>query len=141
MAAPHLATAAMGAVLVLAILWATHEGAVSSPSVLGEVRGSVRHVVDGDSLYIQGYDPQIRLWGVDAPERDEPGFSGATETLKRLALRKEITCQRVDTDRYERTVARCFLDDGREINEEMIASGTADEYHRFSKGFYANQSD
>ena len=108
---------------------------------MGEVSGLVRHVVDGDSLYIDGYEPQIRLWGVDAPESDEPGFKEATETLKHLALRKAIACQKVDVDRYERTVARCFLKDGREVNTVMIASGTAVEYHHFSNGFYANRSD
>ena len=132
-------TAPFGVVFVVLILWTLKVGAVYSPPVMGEVSGSVRYVVDGDSLYINGYEPQIRLWGVDAPESDERGFKDATETLKRLALKKAVTCQRVDTDQYGRTVARCFLNDGREVNAEMIASGTAVEYHHFSKGFYANR--
>jgi len=138
-----LVTAAFGAVLVLSLsmLWTMKDGAVSSPLIMGEVSGSVRYVVDGDSLYINGYEPQIRLWGVDAPEDDETGFKDATETLKRLALKKAITCQSVETDKYGRTVARCFLKDGREVNAEMITSGTAIEYHHFSKGFYTNRTD
>lgn len=76
---------------------------------------------------------------MDAPEKNDLGFKAATSTLKRIALRKSVGCQRVDTDRYGRTVARCFLDDGREVNAEMIRSGTVTEYHHFSKGFYANQ--
>ena len=56
-------------------------------------------------------------------------------------IEKSYCLSKMDVDRYERTVARCFLKDGREVNAVMIASGTAVEYHRFSKGFYANQSD
>jgi endonuclease YncB( thermonuclease family) len=106
------------------------------PLSLEEISGEVRRVVDGDSLYIGGYEPQIRLWGVDAPERTEPGYSAATRTLSDMTLAKQITCRRVNTDRYERTVARCFLKDGSEVNRTMIESGTATEYMRFSKGFY-----
>jgi len=132
----------LGAIIIgLVLLWAINNDSVPAPPVTDEVRGSVRYVVDGDSLYITGHEPQIRLWGVDAPESDEPGFTAATTTLKRLALKKSIHCQRVDTDRYGRTVARCSLEDSREVNAEMINSGTAAEYHRYSEGFYANQSE
>lgn len=101
-----------------------------------KITSTVTRVVDGDSLYLQGHEPQIRLWGVDAPERDEEGFSAATRHLSSIALKRSLTCQRVDTDRYGRTVARCFLKDGREINRLMIESGTAQEYMRYSDGFY-----
>lgn len=101
------------------------------------VAGKVRYVVDGDSLYIRGHKPQIRLWGVDAPEANERGFNVATEQLKRLADGQKITCKIIDQDRYGRTVGRCFLKDGQEINAAMIKSGTASEYKRYSKGFYS----
>ena len=99
--------------------------------------GKARHIVDGDTLYIRGHKPAIRLWGVDAPERDKRGFNDATAHLKNLAHGKRLECRKIDIDRYGRTVARCFLQDGREINAEMIASGTAKEYRQFSKGFYS----
>lgn len=104
-----------------------------------KITSAVKRVVDGDSLYLHGYEPQIRLWGVDAPERDEKGFKAATRQLSRMALNQVLACQRVDTDRYGRTVARCFLKDGREINRMMIESGTATEYMRYSKGFYKKE--
>ena len=111
----------------------------TAPPLQGEkITAKVRHVVDGDSLYLKGYKPQIRLWGVDAPEKQKSGFNAATEQLKRLSLGEKVTCQVIDKDRYGRTVARCFLSDGQEINAAMIASGTATEYKRFTKGFYAN---
>lgn len=113
---------------------------VSTPKGLEvpqSVTGGVRYVVDGDSLYIDGHKPQVRLWGVDAPEQSESGFKAATDYLFLIAQSQKVTCQIVDRDRYGRTVARCFLADGREINRMMIESGTAREYRHFTKGFYS----
>lgn len=126
-----------GAALLL--FFATMPDPPPAPVLASEdVAGTVRHVVDGDSLYVAGHEPQVRLWGVDAPERDEAGFQAATATLTQLADGQRVTCQQVDRDRYGRTVARCFLMDGQEINRLMIESGTAAEYVRFSRGFYSS---
>lgn len=109
-----------------------------SPFEPESVSGWVRHVTDGDSLYIGKYKPQIRLWGVDAPEQGERGFQLAKDTLAKLVQGQHITCRQIDVDRYGRTVGRCFLKDGREINRMMIESGAAKEYMRFTKGFYGS---
>lgn len=102
------------------------------------IKSTVRYVVDGDSLYLENHDPQIRLWGVDAPEKNESGYNRAKNTLKQFALSKSVSCDIVDIDKYDRSVARCFLSDGREINRMMIDSGTAKEYLRFTKGYYSS---
>lgn len=100
-------------------------------------QGVVRHVVDGDSLYIEGVEPQIRLWAVDAPERDERGYDAAKKKLINLAKGKVIGCETKDIDKYDRIVGRCFvLSGGLEINRELIASGVSNEYCRFSKNHY-----
>jgi endonuclease YncB( thermonuclease family) len=96
----------------------------------------VRYVVDGDSLYLRSRSQQVRLWGVDAPENGERGFKAATDYLFSIAQGKRVECRQIDVDRYGRSVARCFLPDGREINRLMIESGTAREYRHFTKGFY-----
>lgn len=101
-----------------------------------ENKGKCRHVVDGDSLYIAGQDTQIRLWGVDAPERDESGYERAKQALVKLALNKNVYCATQDIDKYDRIVARCFLEDGKEINQALLASGVSQEYCRFTKNYY-----
>lgn len=119
-----------------AFLWwafSKPQGFVEAPALSGRVR----YVVDGDSLYMNGHKPQIRLWGVDAPESGERGFQAATDYLFLIAQDQRITCQQIDHDQYGRTVARCFLPDGREINRLMIESGKATEYRRFTRGFYS----
>ena len=109
------------------------------------VSGIGRYIVDGDSLYLTGFKTQVRLWGVDAPEYDEPGYQAAKNELRRMALNQKLSCRRVDIDKYQRMVARCFVlaADGAEayeINRRLIAGGVVAEYCWFSKGFY-NECD
>lgn len=107
-----------------------------TPKEIGELNGTVRHVVDGDSLFLNSTKKPIRLWGVDAPERDEAGYAQATKALTGLALNKPVHCVRIDTDHYERIVARCYLTDEREINRLMIEGGTTSEYLYYTLGYY-----
>ncbi len=115
------------------------ESGSQAPAEQGVYGGRVRYVVDGDSIYLQGEERQIRLWGVDAPERDEAGFAAATKSLRNIASGEYLECVQVDIDRYERIVGRCFVDNkdsGAEVNALQICSGTVEEYKYFSKGFY-----
>lgn len=98
--------------------------------------GRVTRVVDGDSLYLSTYDKQIRLWAVDAPERNESGYKEATNTLVKFAKNKTLNCELKDTDKYGRYVARCEDERGKDINQMMLKSGTTEEYCRFSNNFY-----
>jgi endonuclease YncB( thermonuclease family) len=72
-------------------------------------------IVDGDTLRCG--EERVRLHGIDAPEMPghcRPGRDcvegdpfASTANLKRLAGRGGLMCERVDTDSYGRTVARC----------------------------------
>ena len=96
----------------------------------------VSKVLDGDTFTLRGESRRIRVWGLDAPEWDQRGGSAATETLQSLISGKTLSCSVVDIDRYGRLVGQCFLPDGRDIAAEMIRSGAASEYCRYSRGFY-----
>lgn len=100
------------------------------------VSGTVRYVTDGDTFSLHGVERPIRVWGLDAPERDEPGASAATSTLRRLVAGQDLTCRVRDIDRYGRIVGQCVLPDGRDIAAQMIAAGVAREYCYFSGGYY-----
>lgn len=98
--------------------------------------GPVERIVDGDTLYLVGNDVAIRLWGVDAPERDEDGFAAATAHLRKLTQNVSLRCEKQAIDRYQRIVARCWRGDGKEINREMIRHPQVAEYCRYSRGAY-----
>jgi endonuclease YncB( thermonuclease family) len=66
----------------------------------------------------------------------QQGLSGDGDAVT-FGAGQRITCREVDRNRYGRSVARCFLPDGREINRLMIESGTAREYRHFIKGLYS----
>ncbi len=100
------------------------------------IEGVVRYVVDGDTLYIEGHRPAIRIWGINAPEKGESGCQAATNALSRLVSHENVSCRFIETDRYGRSVSQCFLSDGRDLGAEMIRQGHAVEYCRYSKNYY-----
>ena len=96
----------------------------------------VSKILDGDTFTLSGESRRIRVWGLDAPEWDQKGGSNATATLRSLISGKTLRCNVLDIDRYGRLVGQCFLPDGRDIAAEMIRSGAATEYCRYSRGHY-----
>lgn len=90
---------------------------------------------DGDTM--RAGDLRIRIWGIDAPERGEPGYRASTEALRSLITGRTLQCEAVDIDRYGRTVARCTLPDGRDLACALVAMGAADDWPRYSGGAYA----
>jgi len=92
--------------------------------------------LDGDTFTLSGESRRIRVWGLDAPEWNHQGGSTATSTLRSLISGKHMRCAILDIDRYGRLVAQCILPNGRDIAEEMIRSGAATEYCRYSGGYY-----
>ncbi len=98
-------------------------------------RGQVSYVIDGDTLILGGSKTRLRLWGVDAPEKDAEGFQRARNALVGMVEGRQVSFIEIEKDRYGRTVARVFVKK-QEINRAMIESGTTREYCRFSKGFY-----
>ncbi|MEP3196462.1 MAG: thermonuclease family protein [Lentilitoribacter sp.] len=102
------------------------------------VVGVVNKIVDGDSLYIDTHDKQVRLWGVNAPERHEVGYNAATQSLRDLAFGRKLRVEIVGIDKYGRTLGRCYFEDDIELNHELIKTGNVKEYFRFTKGDYSN---
>lgn len=97
----------------------------------------VKKVVDGDTIWVSaksGGEEKIRLIGIDAHEvrntpRKKAGFYGREASAylsKRISgkkIRLEYDVQRYD--RYRRTLAYIYLEDGTFINAEMVRKGYA----------------
>lgn len=113
--------------------------------ITGPAIAAPPRVTDGDTIRIG--DERIRLWGVDAPEiRQDCTMAGGTINIGRAARDhlealiggRDVTCERMDVDRYGRTVARCSID-GLDLGAMMVADGWAWDYREYSRGAYSDQ--
>lgn len=91
-------------------------------------------IIDGDTLQISEH--RIRLWGINAPERNTPLGPSATAYLQRIINDATVTCYPRDTDKWGRIVAQCFVM-GRDIARDMVDSGHAIDMPRYSRGYYS----
>jgi len=93
--------------------------------------GTVVGVVDGDTadVRLQSGMIRVRLHAVDAPERDQPHGAAAKAALARLIFGRNVRVEPVEQDRYDRLVARIWLD-GRDVNAELVRQGEAWVYRR-----------
>ena len=94
-------------------------------------------VIDGDTFIFQG--ERIRLWGVNAPERDLASKQALKEILLYPSSARptiHITCTSRGSDRWHRTVAQCFAN-GQDVGKELVLRGHARDVPRFSNGYYA----
>ena len=92
------------------------------------------YVTDGDTIKIK--KTQIRLFGIDAPELNHPYGKKAKWALHSLCKGQSIRAEITDEDGYGRTVARCYLSDGRDLSAEMVKQGLAIDWPKFSGGKY-----
>jgi len=90
--------------------------------------------VDGDTLSAGGQ--AVRLWGIDAPEIDRRAGRQAAGHLRQLVRGAELTCRIKDVDDYDRIVAQCFNAQGKDLACLMVQAGHADDWPRFSGGYY-----
>ena len=98
-----------------------------------EITGAA-YVVDGDTIVIQ--KTQIRLFGIDAPELDHPYGQKAKWAMVKLCKGQKVRAVITEKDAYDRTVAKCFLPDGRDLSAEMVKIGMAIDWPKFSGGIY-----
>ena len=103
----------------------------------------VERVVDGDTLLLQSGE-RVRLIGVDTPETKHPSkpvqYFGkeASAFTRRIVERKRVRLEfdqanaaRGHKDRYGRTLAYVFLEDGTLLNAEIIKQGYGHAYTQF----------
>jgi Micrococcal nuclease (thermonuclease) homologs len=96
--------------------------------------GRVTQVGDGDTLQIRlsdgGQEVRVRLYGLDAPELDQPHGRESREFLAKLILNQEVRVEKQDVDQYGRVVGQVFSS-GLALNLTLVASGQAWVYEQF----------
>lgn len=94
------------------------------------VRGYLTDEIhDGDSFALGQWE--VRLRGIQAPDRGEPGYLEAAQALREIINGSQITCTRVDVDRYGRLVMRCGTAKYHDIGAEMLLRGRACRWARY----------
>jgi micrococcal nuclease len=95
--------------------------------------GRVVGVVDGDTVDVRLASGmvRVRLHAIDAPERNQPRGAASKAVLSKLAYGKDVGVEPIEQDRYDRLVARLWLDE-KDLNAEMVRRGEAWVYRRYA---------
>lgn len=98
------------------------------------IYGRCKYVQDGDSLLFiprgENSAVKVRLFGVDAPERNQAWADESRDNLRKLVGEQEIRMQVVDVDQYGRRVAKVYVGETY-VNLEQLKAGMAWLYERF----------
>lgn len=96
----------------------------------------IPEIIDGDTLKIQ--DTRIRLYGIDAPERQQPAIHPngvrfdagelAAQGLRQIIGPRRVECHWRSVDVYDRPLGICSMTDGTEINATLVDQGLAFPY-------------
>ena len=107
-----------------------------SLSLAAPIPGIVLRVVDGDtvSVRVDKEEVRVRLYGIDAPERKQPGGPEAQAFVEDLILTERVTLeQQGKPDRYGRLVAIIVLPDGSILQDKIVQAGHAWVYPQYCK--------
>ncbi len=127
-------TSSFGAGIMLAMALVASGGSAALPqTIVGRVVG----VTDGDTLTVlqsgvggAPIERQIRLAGIDAPERHQPFGRQARQTLSGLCYGQTAQINTESVDRYGRVVGEVQCG-GVSANLAMVQSGMAWAYVRY----------
>jgi micrococcal nuclease len=109
-------------VLVAAVVLLGCAGTIDSDTCV------VARIIDGDTLVCDGGD-RVRLLLIDTPELSQAPFGhvarAALDSIAPVGTSLRVERDVQHRDRYGRTLAYLWLDDGRMVNEELLRAGVA----------------
>ena len=92
-------------------------------------------VKDGDTvvLLIDGKETTVRLAHIDCPEKRQDFGTKAKQFVSDLCFGKNVVLNQQGTDRYKRIIGEIILENGVNINKELVKNGLAWHYKKYSK--------
>ena len=93
-------------------------------------------IKDGDTVVLltaAKTEITVRLSEIDAPEKKQAFGTVSRTFLSDLIFGKEVSLEKMGTDRYGRTLGFIFLRNGTNVNVEMVKNGMAWQYEKYSK--------
>lgn len=106
-----------------------------------EVSGRVA-IVDGDTLWVGSQE--IRIHGIDAPETSQKCqlpqgtwdcSSAAVTVLRAIVEGRAVRCAGHELDQHGRLIARCGTDEVPDIGAQLVASGVAWAFIKYSTDY------
>ena len=93
----------------------------------------VNVIMDGDTIEVlHDRSPlRIRLYGIDTPEHDQDFGTRAKQFTSEKVFGKMVEVVPMDEDRYERTVAKIYVD-GKYLNLMIVEAGLGWWYQRYA---------
>lgn len=89
---------------------------------------------DGDSFSVQRSPTapreEIRIFGIDAPERNQPWSGRSRKALSERVYGKVVRIEPTGRDRYDRIVARVYAD-GVSVGDAQLREGHAWVYRKY----------
>jgi endonuclease YncB( thermonuclease family) len=103
----------------------------------------VTQVLDGDTFYCivrihKDGSISVRLYGIDAPEKDQPYGEEAKNSLKELVAGKTVRLEVKDRDKYGTTVALVYVG-SLNVNLEQVKRGLAWAYLEYLGSPYISE--
>lgn len=94
-----------------------------------EYKATILNAIDGDTLDVVvdlgfriSHEQRVRLYGVNTPERGQPGYAEAQNMVK-SHVGSEVVIRTIKPhDKYGRWLAEVLID-GRSLSDALIASG------------------
>jgi endonuclease YncB( thermonuclease family) len=102
-----------------------------SQNIIGKVVG----ITDGDTFKLLEKDSilhKVRVANIACPERGQPFSNRAKQFTSDAIFSKDIKIEVLNTDRYGRLIAFAIYDDGLNLSEELVRSGYAWNYDKYS---------
>lgn len=106
--------------------------ALAAPALASDflLAGPITHVRDGDTIVVAGQP--VRLKGIAAPERRDPGGPAATAQLASLVGR-QVLCHLTGETSHDRLVGWCSLL-GEDLGDMMLAASLVRRCDAFDPG-------
>lgn len=102
----------------------------------------VQRVIDGDTVEVRrdGQVETVRIAGIDAPERGQPGGDAARLALEAILGGGEVEVLASGRDRHGRTIARIERG-GRDVGRLLVQAGHAWQFTRYDDSAGLRQAE
>ena len=100
-----------------------------------QISAKVIGIKDGDTILVlleNKTQKTLRLAEVDCPESGQPFGKNAKDFTSSQVFGKIISFVETDQDRYGRTIAKVYYDNGKYLSKEIIKNGLGWFYFKYS---------